>query len=227
MSVKTFTIITIASLSFVFLSCMHVGMMGTGGGHQSGASHEMSAESVLEKEVIVGDIKATATFPPLQMDNDVVVSLRLVDVKTSQPISGAKVYFHAQYAHPLDQNEAHDHAGAKPSEGVLTDNGRQESEHDINIEQELKESREAGVYSIPYGSTQPGEHSLMFHIAAIGDRKFEPEIVIEAKRMLMQQSHEQSGGMMGMSGATPYIVVGAVVMSAFMVAMLLSRGGMF
>lgn len=213
------TIILVLS-GILFSSCMHVGMMGTGGGHHSGTTHEMSAESVLEKEVIVGDIKATATFPPLQMDNDVVVSLRLVDARTSQPIPGAKVYFHAQYTHTLNQNGAHDHSGAKPS-------GRQESEHDINIEQEVKERREAGVYSTPYGSTQPGEHTLMFHIAAIGDRKFEPEIVIEAKRMLMQQSQEHSGGMMGMGSTTTYIVVGAVVMGAMMAAMLLSRGGMF
>ena len=204
----------------LFSSCKHLGMMGGGDGNHSAAAHEMTAESVLEKEVIVGDIRATATFPPLEMDNDVVVSLRLVDPKTSQPISGAKVYFHAQYAHKLDANESHDHSGAKPS-------GRQESEHDINIEQELKESREAGVYSTPYGSSQSGEHTLMFHIAAIGDRKFEPEIVIEAKRMLMQQSHEQSGGMMGMGSTTTYIVVGAVVMGAIMTVMLLSRGGMF
>ncbi len=180
----------------------------------------MQAESVLEKEVIVGDLKATATFPPLQMENDVIVSLRLVDARTSRPISGAKVYFHAQYAHTLDQNGAHDHSGAKPNE-------RLGSEHDINIEQEVKESREAGVYSTPYGSTQPGEHILMFHIAAIGDRKFEPELVIEAKRMLMKQSHEQSGGMMGMSNTTTHIVLGAVVMGAIMTVMLLSRSGMF
>jgi hypothetical protein len=180
----------------------------------------MTAEPVLEKEVIVGDIKATATFPPLQMDNDVVVSLRLVDARTSQPISGAKVYLHARYAHKLDANESHDHSGANRS-------GRPESEHDVNIDQEVKETREPGVYSIPYGSSQPGEHTLMFHIAAVGDRKFEPEIVIEAKRMLAPQSHEHSGVMMGMGSTTTYIVVGAVVMGAIMAAMLLSRGGMF
>jgi len=209
----------------LFSSCMHLGMMGGGDGNHSAAAHEMTAESVLEKEVIVGDIKATATFPPLQMDNDVVVSLRLVDAKTSQPISGATVYFHAQYAHTLDRNGlrprrgAHDHSDAKPS-------GRPESEHDINIEQDVKESREPGAYLIPYGSSQPGEHTLMFHIASIGDTKFEPELVIEAKRMLAPQSHEHSGGMMGMSSTTTYIVVSAVVVGIVMTALMLGRGWM-
>lgn len=213
------TLIVVLS-GLLFSSCMHVGMMGSGGGHHSGTTNEMTTEPVLEKEAIVGNIEATATFPPLQMDNDVVVSLRLVDAKTLQPISRAEVYFHAQYAHKLDPNSSHDHSDANR-------NTRPEREYDVNIDRPVEESRNPGTYSISYGSTQPGEHTLMFHIAAIGDRKFEPEIVIEAKRMLAQQSHEHSGGMMGMSSTTTYIVVGVVVMGAMMAAMLLSPGGMF
>jgi hypothetical protein len=144
----------------------------------------------------------------------------LIDARTLQPISGAKVYFHAQYAHKLDANESHNHSGANPS-------GRPEGEHDVNIEQEVKESREAGVYSIPYGSTQPGEHTLMFHIGALGDRKVEQEIVIEAKRVLALQSHEHDKGMMGMSSTTTYVIIGAVVMGVMVAAMLLAQGSMF
>lgn len=206
--------------SMMFSSCMHLGMMGAGDGHHSGGTQEMTTDPVLEKEVIVGDVRAIAIFPALKFGEDVTLTLRLMDARTSQPISGAKVYLHAQYAHKLDANEPHNHSGANRS-------GRPESEHDVNIDQEVEESREPGVYSIPYGSSQPGEHTLMFHIAAIGDRKFEPEIVIEAKRMLAPQSHEHSGGMMGMSSTTTYIVVGAVVMGAIMIAMLAARGGMF
>ncbi|MEO8168177.1 MAG: hypothetical protein ABI623_08020 [bacterium] len=211
---KTFIVVLSGLL---FSSCMHVGMMGTGG--HSDATHE-TTEPVLQKEVIVGDIRATATFPPLQMQQNVTVSLRLVDARTSQPISGAKVYLHAQYAHKLDPNTSHDHSGPSRS-------GSPESEHDVNIDQEVEESREPGVYSILYGSSQWGEHTLMFHIAAIGERQFEPEIIIEGKRMLMQQSHEHSSGMMGMSSTTTYIVVGAVAMGAIMTAVLLTHRGMY
>ncbi len=199
-------------LGIVFSSCMHVGMMGSGDAHHSGTSP--TTESVLVKETTFGDIKAVATFTPLQMDEDVVQSLKLMDARTSQPISGAKVYFHALYMHTVESAASHNHPQS---------NRRPESEHEINIDQVAKESNEAGVYSIPYGSSQLGEHTLMFHIAAIGDRQFDPELVIEATRTLAPQSHEHSGGMMGMSGTTTYIVLGAVVMSAMMVLML-SRG---
>ena len=201
-------------LGIVFSSCMHVGMMGSGDAHHSGTSP--TTESVLVKETTFGDIKAVATFAPLQMDEDIVQSLKLVDARTSQPISGARVYFHAVYMHTPDATTSHNHSGENS-------NRRPESEHEINIDQEVKESSEAGVYTIPYGSSRPGEHTLMFHIAAIGDRTFDPELVIEATRTLAPQSHEHSGGMMGMSGTTTYIVLGAVVMSAMMVLML-SRG---
>lgn len=201
------------SSMFLLTSCMHMGMMGTGGSHHSGSGQQAVTEPVLEKEIISGGVKAIATFPPLKMDSDVVVTLRLIDATTSRPLSGAKVYFHAQYAHKLDQNSTHDHSGDRRS-------GRSETEHDVNIEQPVAESRDPGVYSIPYGSTQVGEHTLMFHIAAIGDRKCEPEIIIGAKRMLAPQSHEHSSGMMGMSSTATYIIVGAVVMGIMMAAML-------
>ena len=63
-------------------SCMHLGMMGTGDGHHSGAAHEMTAEPVLEKEVMVGDLRAVATFPPLKIGEDVTLTLRLMDART-------------------------------------------------------------------------------------------------------------------------------------------------
>ncbi|MBI5473555.1 MAG: hypothetical protein HY961_14545 [Ignavibacteriae bacterium] len=196
--------------SLVFSSCMHMGMMGHG--DHASASHSAATESVLEKEVILDNVKAVATFPPLQTDKDVVMRLRLVDARTLQPVPGAKVYFHAQYAHVATQNSSHDHSGA-------TSGGPPERDHDVNIDQDVREST-PGVYSIPYGSSQPGEHTLMFHIAAIGDRKFDPEFVIEAKRTLAASSHEQGGGMMGMSSTTTYVVIGAVVMGAMMALML-------
>ena len=199
---------------------MHVGMMGTGDGHHSGAAHEMTTDPVLEKEVTVEDVRAIAIFPALKFGEDVTLTLRLMDARTSQPISGAKVYLHAQYAHKLDANEPHDHSGANRS-------GRPESEHDVNIDQEVEESREPGVYSIPYGSSQPGEHRLMFHISAIGDRKLEPEITLEATRTLSGESHEHQSGMMGGTSTTTYVIIGAAVMGAVMIAMLAARGGMF
>ncbi|MEK9136572.1 MAG: hypothetical protein AAB393_05570 [Bacteroidota bacterium] len=198
-------------------SCMHLGMMGTGDGHHSGAAHEMTAEPVLEKEVMVGDLRAVATFPPLKIGEDVTLTLRLMDARTSQPISGAKVYLHAQYAHRPTPHD--DHAESSPQ--------KKEQEHDINIDQEVTESATPGVYTIPYGSSQTGEHTLMFHITAIGDRKLEPEITLEATRTLSGESHEHQSGMMGGTSTTTYVIIGAAVMGAIMIAMVAARGGMF
>lgn len=203
---------------FVFSSCMHLGMMATGGNHHSGSGHQAAIESVVVKEVIMDNIKAVATFPPLQKDNDVVVSLRLVDVGNSRPISGARVYFHARYAHTIETTSSHDHSASARS-------GPPEREHEVNIDQQVKESSEPGVYSIAYGSSQPGEHTLMFHIAAIGDRTLDPELTIEATRLLAAPSHGHGSGMM--HGTPAYIVIGAVAFGVVMTAMMLSHGEIF
>lgn len=206
------------ALALLLSSCMHAGMMGTGDGHHSDASHETMSESILEKEVIVGDIKAIATFPPLQMDAEVVVSVRLVNAKTAKPISGAKVYFHAVYLHTPEATASHNHgSGTRQPKG----------DHEINIDEEVKESSEAGVYAIPYGSSPRGEHTLMFHIAEVDDKKFSPEIVIEATRKSSPESHEQSNGMMGINGTAAYVVFGAVVTTVAMLAVLAAQGHMF
>ena len=67
----------------------------------------------------------------------------------------------------------------------------------------------------------------MFHITAIGDRKLEPEITLEATRTLSGESHEHQSGMMGGTSTTTYVIIGAAVMGAIMIAMVAARGGMF
>jgi hypothetical protein len=201
----------------LFSSCMHVGMMGAGDGHHSGAAHEMTTDPVLEKEVTVGDVKAIGHFPALKFGEDVTLTLRLMDARTAAPISGAQVYLHAQYAHRVTPHD--DHAESSPQ--------KKEQEHDINIDQEVTESATPGVYTIPYGSSQTGEHTLMFHITTIGDRRLEPEITVETTRTLSGENHEHQSGMMGGTNTTTYLIIGAAIMGAIMIAMLAARGGMF
>jgi len=196
---------------------MHVGMMGTGDGDRSGTRNGMTSEPVLEKEVTVGDMRAVATFPPLNFGEDVTLTLRLMNARTSTPISSAQVYLHAQYAHRLSRDHDHDQSSSQ----------RKEREHDINIDQEVTESSTPGVYTIPYGSFQPGEHTLMFHISAIGDRRLDPEITVEATRTVPAEGHDHQSGMMGGTSTTTYVIIGAAVMGAMMIAMLAARGGMF
>ena len=216
---KSFMLIFSAAM---LSSCIHAGMPMM---HE--ANHPGSAtESTLEKEVIVGDVKAAAMFPPLELNKETGVTLRLVNVKTSRPISGAEVYFHAEYMHKVDSHEEHA-SGETAHNANSSRSHRLEQEHDVHIDQDVRETADPGVYSVSYGSSQPGEHTFMFHITFVGGRKLEPEITLEAKRTIARQSDEHAGGMMGIGSSSTYLLVGTVIMGAMMAAMLLSRSGMF
>jgi hypothetical protein len=206
--------------SVLFSSCMHLGMMGTGTGHQS------SAESVLEKEVTMGDIRAAAIFPVISIGDEALFTLRLVDTRTGQPISGAQVSFHAEYLH---QNEGHETSGHQQmhnnADSITT--RRPHQEHDINLDVEVNESASAGTYSTQFTPSQSGEHRVMFHIRSVGGRKLEPEIVVEAARTVAAEMSGHGSGMHGMGGTTPYVIIGAVAMGAMMIAIWVAGGRMF
>jgi hypothetical protein len=191
--------------------CMHGGMsmMGAGGLH----GH---MDPVLEKEVISGNIKAVATFPAMETGQEALFKLKLIDLQTSQPISGAGVYFHAEYIHPMDSS-GHDVA---LEHAVRT--------HDMNITRDVPEGEERGTYSISYGSSQAGEQDLMFHVASIRGEKLEPEIVIEARRMIVEPSTDHHDAMIETGGSsTPYLLIGGALMAAVMITLMLVRGRMF
>ena len=190
--------LTITALAFS--SCMHMGVMGTGDGHHSGTAHEMTTDFVLEKEVIVGHVKAIALFPPLIREEEKTLTLRLMDAGTTAPISGAEVYLHAEYV-PGTEN--------------------------ISTDKQVLETAEPGVYAITYASEQEGEHTLMFHITAIGGLELDPKITIEAKMTVLGDGHEHQSGMMGGTSTTTLVIIGAAVMGAVMIAMLASHGGMW
>ena len=84
--------------AILFIGCMHAGMSMMGGGAQP------PADPILQKEVISAGIKAIATFPPMQQGEDALLTLRLFDLHSDRPISGAAVYFHAQYLQPMDSS---------------------------------------------------------------------------------------------------------------------------
>ena len=207
-----FVLLTCAGLS----SCLHVGMMGTGDAHHAGARHEMVGDTVVEKEVTVGNVRAIASFPSFKLGERVTLTLRLLEARTAAPISGAQVYLHVQYAH----RASHDDHGEGPPR-------TKERDYDIDIGEQVMESSEPGVYAVNYASEQAGDHTLMFHVTGIGDRRHDPEITVGATRTLLEERHGHQSGMMGGTGTTTYVIIGAAVMGAFMVAMLAVRGGLF
>jgi hypothetical protein len=211
-------ILTVSSV--LFSSCMHWGMMGTG------TDHRPTAESVLEKEVTVEGMRATATFPPLSLGKEALFTLRLVDAKTGQPISGAQVSFHAEYLHTTEGQHMSGHQQMRAKVDSAT-TWRTDQEHDINLDVDVDESSSPGAYATRFTPSQSGEHRVMFHVRSVGDHKLEQEIVVEAARRVAEQMSGHSGGMDGMGGATPYLIVGAALMGAMMIAIWAFGGRMF
>ena len=205
--------ILLASLGLA--SCMHVGMMG----HQS--SDVIPPERAVEKELSTDGVRALAWFPPLEYGKDATITLKLFDENTHQPISGAKVYFHANYLHTVDSTEKGSGAGTHENHGKIS----KEKSHDVHIEREVEEGPEPGAYTMLYGSYQPGRHRLMFHVVAVVGRTLEKELVIEATRTV--QTGAMHTNAMHSDNTGTLVLIGAGVMGAVMVAMMIARGGVW
>ncbi len=191
--------------SIIFSSCMHVGipMMQSEPG-----SLQSDQEPVLKKEVIAGNVKATGVFPALQAGHDAILSLKICDAMTEAPVSNADVNLHSRYV-PQDSGSAHAMMGRR--------------EYDVDFDDIVRESGEAGTYSIAYRPSTEGLHTLMFHITAIDGHKLEPQIVVEATRMVSSRGETRAHGMMGGNNAMMYMAIGAGVMGAMMLAMMFGR----
>jgi len=193
--------------SLSITSCMHFGMMGVGNSHHAGKMGMMMTRDVFNKEVTTGNVRGIAIFPNLEYGKDVTLTLKLIDATTSTPISDAQVYFEAQYVDP-----------------VAPDNY---SEPPYHTEQPVPESNVSGVYTTAYGTVQPGDHRLMFHITAIGGDELDPEIVLETTRVLSSEGQEHHGSMMNGTSATTAMIIGGATMGVMMIAMLVGGHGMF
>lgn len=218
---KTFLLVSLGLLS---PSCMHVGMIGTNEDRQS-TGDRVVADRVLEKQVVRGNVEATATFPPLVRGREEVFELQLMDLESGQPISDATLSFHATYLHEAE--EAGEHMAHMRHARMDSAHTRSGSGHSISFDREVKEQSQRGSYSIAFTPSQSGEHTLMFHVTAIGDETLEPELVIEATRNVAPGTANHGGMMHGMSSTSEYLIVGGALMGAMMVAMWATRGSIF
>lgn len=212
--------IILLGFSFFFTSCMHVGMMGTGTDHQS------NFESVLEKEITVGDTRATAIFPPLETGKETLFTLKLVDKRTGHTISGAKVSFHAEYLHSNNEHKMHG-THMKHSKADSTMSHRMEQEYNMSHDLKVNENTADETYSLRFKPSQPGEHRLAFHVSAIGDMTLNPVLVIESTRVVMNKDDSHSAGMHGLSSWGTYGIIAGITMGAMMVWLWASGGRMF
>jgi len=208
------------TLSLFLASCMHLGMMGTHGDQQS-QDHQTIPEPVLEKEIVIGDVKATATFLPLQVGEEAIFTLKLTDKFTGQPVSNADVSFHTSFLRAGEKPHTSTTHGESDSSQVLYPR-----EHDMNFDQSVGESAQAGVYAVGFTPSQAGEHKTMFHIRALGGQQLETEVVIETTRHAVASGETHGGMMMHRTGGMPeYVIIGGVVMTAAMIAFWAGSGG--
>lgn len=217
-------VLALLSSTLFLSSCMHMGMMGTHGGHQIG-EHQTASETSLEKEVVIGDIKATAFFPPLTLGKETLIELRLSNLRSGLPVSSAAVSFHAMYLHRVGGSGEHGaHMAHGEKDSLLA---RPDADHAVSFEQEVEESPQRGLYSVAFTPSQSGEHRLMFHVTAIGGNRLEPELVIEVTRSVASPQPSHGGMMHGTGSTSEYLIIGGALMGAMMIVMWATRGGIF
>ena len=139
-------------------------------------SDQSKNKSVLEKEVVVGNVKAAASFSPIVVGRQAILALRILDAATGEPISGAQVWFHDEYLHRNEAKMMHENNGSVG--------------HDINFQSVVKEASSPREYSYAYTTSQSGVHKLMFHVPSAGVGEAGEELVIEAVRTV--RSYEAS-----------------------------------
>lgn len=205
-------------------SCMHLGMIGSHGDEQS-QSHQVSSETTLVKEVTVGNLKATANFPPLVAGRESQFELELRKKDSGSPISDATVSFHVAYLHKAEDSDRHGAHAVRIDTDTIPH--RATVGHDVNLELEVEQSSQRGIYSIAFTPSQPGTHTVMFHVTAIGHERLDPELVLEATRTVASASVSHGGMMHGMGSASGYLIVGGALMGAMMIILWATRWGMF
>jgi hypothetical protein len=198
-------------------------MLGTGG-HGSQAEGHSATEATLEKEVTVGEMKATATFPATEIGKEVEFTLKLLNSKTGEPIRRAKVYSHVEFEHSTDAHQGMNHMAMMDTSSAM----KEEEKHGIESQEEVDESSTPGTYSFSLKPHQIGIHTITFHVTEVDGQKLSPPLLIEAKRNVAEEMKmDGMMGMMGMGSSTTYVLVGAAVMGAMMLTVWLVRGSAF
>lgn len=206
----------------ILSSCMGAMMLGAGG-HGSQAEGHSATEPTLEKEVTVGEMKATAIFPAGEIGKEAVFTLKILNGKTGEPIRRAKVYSHVEFEHSAETHQGMNHMAMMDTSSAM----KKEEKHGIEIQQEVDESSTPGTYSFTFKPHQSGIHTIIFHVKEVDGKDLSPSLIIEANRNVAEKGEQHGGGMMGMGSSTTYAFIGAAIMGAMMVTVWLVRGSIF
>ena len=218
-TIKNITIAIVPSISLFLMSCMHWGMM------RSGAEDRPPKGSVLVKEITVANVKASAIFPQAGRDTETLFTLKLIDTGSGEPFSGATVFFHVQFHHDTGDTMANMHMMHAETDSTRV---QQMGDRGTDVVQEVQETSEPGVYSVAFTPTQGGNYTFGFRVAAVPGQNLGQDILVEAAAVVRSDDVMGHSGMMhGNDGAFGYMLIGAAIMGAMMLVVVVARGRMF
>ena len=175
---------------FVLNGCMmwmHGDMSGEHGGHRA------EAGTALIKEVRQGDVKMTAEIPPLWTGREAALTIKVEDLSSGRPLSGAEVDVTVQ---------PKDHAGMLKS-----------------VQGSAREGAEKGVYVFRQTFAESGWYEIVFTVKNTPGPGGTPAPLIVRKEVLQAPDSDATGH--GNSQSTTMYIIGGVAMVAMMLVMML------
>jgi hypothetical protein len=175
---------------FVLNGCM-MGMHGDmSGGH---GGHQAELGTALVKEVVQDSVKMTAEIPPLWTGREAAFTVKVEDLSSGRPVSGASVDVTVQ---------SKDHAGMLKS-----------------VEGSAREGAEKGVYVFRQTFVERGWYEIVFTVKNTPGPGGGPAPLIVRKEVL-QAPDSDATGHDGRQSTALYIIGGAAMVVMMLVMML-------
>jgi len=190
MGKKAIFIVIAGAALFVLNGCM-MGMHGDmSGGH---GGHQAEAGTALVKEIQQGDRKMTAEIPPLWIGREAALTVKVEDVSSGRPVSGAEVDVTVQ---------PKDHAGMLKS-----------------VQGSAREGAEKGVYVFRQTFVEGGWYEIIFTMKNTPGPGGPPAPLIVRKEVLQTPDSDATGH--GGRQSTALYIIGGAAMVVMMLVMML------
>jgi hypothetical protein len=183
-------VIGVAGAALLVLNGCMMGMHGDmSGGH---GGHRAEQGTALVKEVRQGDVKMTAEIPPLWVGREAALTVKVEDLSSGRPVSGAYVDIAVQRKDPT---------------GMLK-----------SVQGSAREGAEKGVYVFRQTFAERGWYEIVFTVKnTAGPGGTSMSLVVQKE--VLQAPDSDATGHGGRQSTTMFIIGGAamvVMMLAFM-----------
>lgn len=184
---KRVLLIGIAGGAALILNGCMMWMHGDMAGHDE---HPAGAGTTLIKEVRQNDVKMTAEIPPLWAGREAALSLKVEDLSSGRPLSGAEVDVLAQ---------------RKDEAGMLK-----------SVQGSAREGAASGVYVFRQTFVEPGWYEFFFTVKKMPG----PGMSLTAQKEVLQAPGLDEAGHSGGRSTTLYMIGGAMMVVMMLVFML-------